>query len=103
VRDIVEMLAAVGIVVGGLFLTTFLITVGIVNATAQGFPVRLEAVRGAVAQLGCTASEDVMGQAVVFNKEIASARYWDTVPVLQLLAAAPVVNAQPIDLPRCAQ
>lgn len=38
---------------------------------------RMQQVRSAVGQLGCTASEDIIGQAADWNTKVQSARVWN--------------------------
>jgi hypothetical protein len=103
VREFAEFTGILLILVLALVVTTMGIGAGLTKLAALSYPVRVETVRDAVNRLGCTASEDVIGTAAGINREIASAKYWNAVPVLSLLAPDEIVTAVPIDLPRCAQ
>jgi hypothetical protein len=95
------MTAAIGGSVALVFLLAFLL-VGAVNWL--GFPAdmrRATETRSAVAQLGCNASEDVMGTALAFNRDLTSAKYWRTRWYASWQYAPGVDTASPIAIPEC--
>lgn len=70
-----EWLIAPGILVGGVCVALLIgITSELVSYPAQ--IVRLAQTRATVAQLGCHASEDVLGAALEENRHLASSRFW---------------------------
>lgn len=103
-RDFIDFAIEILVPVGIAAMLTAVFSAGVIGCgakmAAQAFPERLETQRRAVERLGCSASEDVIGTAVDFNRDIASARWWNQT-VFAMWYPNEIADATPIEIPEC--